>query len=71
MNKTQEVTINVRGMKVSNVTGRILMSSKVQDCNTFDDPNKIKPTEFKGTTLKGDDLKVTLPPASVVVLELK
>ena len=71
MNKTQEVTINVRGMKVSNVTGRILMSSKVQDYNTFDDPNKIKPVEFKGSTLKGDDLKVTLPPASVVVLELK
>ena len=71
MNKTQEVTINVRGMKASNVTGRILMSAKVQDYNTFDDPNKIKPVEFKGSTLKGDDLKVTLPPASVVVLELK
>lgn len=71
MNKTQEVTINVRGMKTSNVTGRILMSSKVQDYNTFDDPNKIKPVEFKGAMLKGDDLKVTLPPTSVVILELK
>ena len=71
MNKTQEVTINVRGIKASNVTGRILMSAKVQDCNTFEDPNKIKPAEFKGVMLKGDDLKVTLPPASVVVLELK
>ena len=71
MNKTQEVTINVRGMKTSNVTGRILMSAKVQDCNTFDDPNKIKTAEFKGAMLKGDDLKVTLPPTSVVMLELK
>lgn len=71
MNKTQEVTINVRGMKTSNVTGRILMSSKIQDYNTFDDPNKIKPVEFKGAMLKGDDLKVTLPPTSVVILELK
>ena len=71
MNKTQEVTINVRGMKASNVIGRILMSAKVQDYNTFDDPNKVKTAEFKGAMLKGDDLKVTLPPTSVVMLELK
>jgi alpha-L-arabinofuranosidase len=70
-NKSQEVTINVRGMKNSTVTGRILTSTKVQDYNTFENPNKIQPTEFKGAVLKGDDLKVILPPVSVVVLELK
>jgi alpha-N-arabinofuranosidase len=70
-NKSQEVTINVRGMKNSTVTGRILTSTKVQDYNTFENPNKIQPAEFKGAVLKGDDLKVTLPPVSVVVLELK
>lgn len=70
-NKPQELIINVRGMKGSTLTGRILTSAKVQDHNTFDNPNKIQPVEFKGAVLKGDDLKVTLPPVSVVVLELK
>jgi alpha-N-arabinofuranosidase len=71
MSKSQEVTVSVRGMKASSVTGRVLASAKVQDCNTFDSPNKVQPTEFKGATLKGDELKLTLPPTSVVVLELK
>jgi alpha-L-arabinofuranosidase len=72
MNKTQEVTINLRGMpKSKGFTGRILTSEKVQDHNTFDNPTKIKPLDFKGVNLKDDELKVTLPPVSVVVLELK
>jgi alpha-L-arabinofuranosidase len=70
-NKRQEVTISLRGMKATTVTGRILASSKIQDYNSFENPNKIQPTAFNGSVLKEDDLKVTLPPASVVVLELK
>lgn len=70
-NKSQEVTLSLRGMKAANVLGRILSSSKVQDFNSFDNANKVQPKTFTGSTLKGDELKVTLPPASVVVLELK
>lgn len=70
-NKAQEITVSLRGMKTKTVTGRILASDKVQDYNSFDNPNKIQPKEFKGTSLKGDDLKITLPPVSVVVLEIK
>jgi alpha-N-arabinofuranosidase len=43
----------------------------VQDFNSFDQPNKITPTDFRGATLSGETLKVTLPPVSVVVLELE
>jgi alpha-N-arabinofuranosidase len=71
-NKAQEVSISIRGLvqKAQGTTGRILTSEKVQDHNTFDNPNKVKPVDFKGATLNGDMLKVTLPPVSVVVLEL-
>ena len=71
LNKPQEFTISLRGMKASKVTGRILTSEKVQDHNTFENPTKIKPVEFNAAKLNGDELKVTLPPVSVVVLELK
>lgn len=70
-NKVQEVTIDVRGAKFSGVTGRILNSDKLQDFNTFEQPNKVKPAAFKDASLSGGTLKVKLPAHSVVVLELK
>ncbi len=66
----QEVSVSLRGVTAKGVSGRVLTSPKVQDYNSFDQPNRIKPVEFKGATLNGDMLKVTLPPVSVVVLEL-
>ena len=69
--KEQEVTLDLRGAKFSTVTGEILSSPKLQDHNTFENPNKIKPTQFKGISLNGNSLKGKIPPFSVVVLELK
>jgi alpha-N-arabinofuranosidase len=66
----QELTIDLQGSKFTSVTGRILTSTKFQDHNTFEAPDKVKPEVFKGATL-GTNLKVKLPPFSVVVLELK
>lgn len=70
-NKAQDITINVTGVSASGVTGRILTSAKVQDYNTFENPGKIQPAAFSGSSLKNNVLTVKLPPVSVVVLELK
>lgn len=70
-NHPQEVSISIRGVVAKGLSGRILTSAKVQDYNSFDKPDTIKPADFKGATLNGDVLKLTLPPVSVVVLELK
>jgi alpha-N-arabinofuranosidase len=67
----QEVVIDVRGAKYTSVTGRILVSDKLQDHNSFEAPQKVKPATFKQATLSGTSLKVSLPAHSVVVLELK
>lgn len=67
----QEITIDLRGGKFTSVTGRILNSPKLQDHNTFEQPELVKPVPFKQATLSGNVLKVTLPAHSVVVLELK
>lgn len=69
--KEQTITVNLKGGKYKTVTGRVLTSGKVQDYNTFEAPEKIKPVTFNGASLKGDGLTVKLPPCSVVVLELK
>lgn len=67
----QEIMIDTYGLKGQAVTGRILTSTKLQDFNSFESPDKIKPAVFKDASIKGNTLSVKLPPYSVVVLELK
>ncbi len=69
--KAQEVSINVSGADYKSVSGRILTSDKMQNYNSFENSNKIKPAAFTDATLAGSKLNLTIPPFSVVVLELK
>jgi alpha-N-arabinofuranosidase len=69
--RPQEVVVDIRGASCSSVAGRILTSEKVQDHNTFDAPDRVKPSEFKGARLDGSKLRVQLPPCSVVVMTLR
>ena len=67
----QDVSIDLAGIAGKTVTGRILQSAKLQDHNTFDNPQKIKPVVFNGATISGSTLSLKLPAFSVVVLEVK
>jgi len=67
----QSVSININGANYKAVTGRILTSDKLQNYNSFENPNKIVPTAFNGAQLNGSKLNLNIPPYSVVVLELK
>ncbi len=67
----QTIKISLDGGNYKNVTGRILQSARVQDHNTFEKPGAVAPKTFTGAKLAGNELEVTLPPFSVVVLEVK
>jgi alpha-N-arabinofuranosidase len=69
--KPESVSISLEGANCKKVTGRILTAAKLQDHNTFNDPDKIVPQSFSGAVLKYNVINVTIPPFSVVVLELK
>lgn len=69
--KAREVTINLRGEDFSKVSGQILASAKINDYNSFENPNKISIQDFKGAKLEKGVLKLSLPAYSVVVLNLK
>jgi alpha-N-arabinofuranosidase len=69
-NKAQQVTINLGDIKSAHLTGRILTSHKLQDYNSFTEPEKIKPEAFKDAVLKNGTINITMPAASVVVLAL-
>lgn len=63
--------INLSGLNLKDFTAKIITSGKLQDCNTFENPNAITPKMFKDFKYKNDTLSVTLPPFSVVVFEAK
>jgi len=69
--KEHKVIFDLEGLDVNNIEGKILKSEKIQDHNTFDDPDKINISEFKDFKLIKGKLEVSLPPFSVVVLSSK
>jgi len=69
--RAQDITLTLDGAAYKSVSGRLLASAQLDDHNTFESPDKIKPVAFNAATLKGGALQVKLPPASVVVLTLK
>jgi alpha-N-arabinofuranosidase len=69
--KSQDVSIDIAGIAGKSISGRLLASGKVQDHNTFEQSEKIKPIEFKQFKQNGSTIKLKIPPTSVIVLELK
>jgi alpha-N-arabinofuranosidase len=70
-NNAQDVSIEINGASYKSVTGRILTSDKIQNYNSFDNPDKIKPASFTGASLSDSVITLKIPAFSVVVLELK
>jgi len=67
----QDINMDITGLPSRSVTGRILHSEKIQDHNSFENPEKIKPAVFNGVAVSGSTLTLKMPPFSVIVLELK
>ncbi|MBK5270697.1 MAG: alpha-N-arabinofuranosidase [Bacteroidia bacterium] len=70
-NNPQDVSIEINGANYKSITGRILTSDKMQNYNSFDNPDKIKPAAYNGAKLSGSTISLKIPAYSVIVLELK
>ena len=71
LKQKQEVVISLPDVKGKKVTGEILTSKNVGDHNSFEHPDVVKTTEFKGAKVTKDGIKVTLPAMSIVTLAVK
>ncbi|PVD50679.1 alpha-N-arabinofuranosidase [Terrimonas sp.] len=69
--KAHEVTINLRGENFSKVSGQLLSSPKINDHNTFEQPNKVAPKSFTGAKLDKGVLKLNIPAYSVIMLTVE
>jgi len=70
-NQSNMVSVKLDGLNAATVSGRILTAPAMNAHNTFDAPETIKPAPFSGAQISGGTLTVTLPPKSVVVLDLQ
>ena len=64
------MTTKLVGASAKSATGRILTAKTMDAHNTFDQPDAVKPAPFKATR-KGDELRVELPPKSIVVVAVE
>jgi alpha-N-arabinofuranosidase len=69
-NRSAEITTKVAGSTVRNITGELLTASTMNAMNTFDNPNGVRPAPFSRYKLQDSQIILTIPPKSVVVLEL-
>jgi alpha-N-arabinofuranosidase len=69
--KSIDMNIDLRGLKASKVSARILTSPNVSDHNTFENPNIVVPKEFSNTKLKNNKLVFTMPAKSIIVFEIR
>ena len=67
---SENAEVSLENFNAAKISGRILTAGKMNAHNTFENPNAVKPAEFQHFDLTGNNLKVDMPPMSVVVLEL-
>jgi alpha-N-arabinofuranosidase len=69
--QAHDAALEIQGSPRHSVSGRILTSGRIQDHNTFDAPENVKPAPFTGARIEGGTVKLRIPPVSVVVLSLE
>ncbi len=67
--KAFDLDLDLDALGITSLTAELLSSAKLQDHNTFEQPNRVQPVSFKDFTFKRAKLSVSLPPFSVLVLE--
>jgi alpha-N-arabinofuranosidase len=70
-NGAHDVSATLPGLTAQSVSGKILTAPVMTALNSFDAPNTVAPVAFPGARLEAGTLAVSLPPKSVVMLELK
>jgi alpha-N-arabinofuranosidase len=70
-NRAAEIATKVKGSAVRNITGEVLTAPMMNAMNTFDHPNAIRSTPFEGYRIQDAQVNLSIPPKSVVVLELQ
>ncbi|MCC6356859.1 MAG: alpha-N-arabinofuranosidase, partial [Verrucomicrobiae bacterium] len=64
------IDCELRGAKASRISGRMLTAPDIAAHNTFDQPDRVKPAPFTDARPSEKGFSATLPPKSVVAIEI-
>ena len=67
--REQTIEIDISDLNLKEISGEILTSDDLNNHNTFDDPEQVRPAVFDGARIENRKLRFQIPPFSVVVLE--
>ena len=70
LDQEQTLALHFDALVAGKVRGEILTAPSAAAYNDFDHPETVKPKAFKGFQIRGETLIVTLPAASIAVLEI-
>lgn len=70
LSDSRTVHAEIRGKDVKAVAGRVLAGEKDAH-NTFEEPERVKPADFKAFTIVPGGLEFTIPPSSVLALRVE
>ena len=70
-NESAVLECEIKEARFSSIRGRILTAVQMNAHNTFEDADAVRPIDFSDVQLSGTGFTTTLPPKSVVVLELE
>jgi alpha-L-arabinofuranosidase len=68
---TADVLVEVRGMQLLAVEGRVLTAEQMTAHNTFDAADQVRPRQLPGVAVQDNRLTLAVPPMAVVALELR
>ena len=71
LDKSKSLEISFDTLNAKSVSAEILKAASISDYNDFDQAPKVSPAAFKDFRTSGKTIKLTIPAASVIVLEVK
>jgi alpha-N-arabinofuranosidase len=66
----QNLTLSLSNTLFQNIKGRILTAEKIQQYNSFEQPDLIQPANFTNFKTSGNEITISIPPFSVIVLAI-
>jgi alpha-N-arabinofuranosidase len=65
-----DLDCDLPGMDAKSVSGKIVSASKINDHNTFEQPDKVKIVDYKGAKVSKGKISASIPAKSVVLLQV-
>ncbi|MFK2919102.1 alpha-N-arabinofuranosidase [Dyella koreensis] len=69
--KPVRLHVRLSGAQAKSIKGRVLTAPAITSINTFDHPGVVKPEPLAGMSSSGGEWVLSLPPRSVVVLDMR